>query len=192
MRLIFAENERNLMKHRKARWAAWLIIAVCATLTTFAGVEIADQMKSDVEKQPSIESKFDYLMNIISVEQAKIDAAKERKTEALMLLGQTAATTTNAAFVSNVVEILIENITFDGKYRGSEPAGEALAAIGEPAVPRLLQVFEDSAEALTVRAAAQALADMKSIGYRGFVNAQKDKMSAEAWKKLSMAPVDIL
>ena len=137
----------------------------------------------------SIESKFEILTNNLSAEKAKMDDATAEASVSLSQLANLAATATNAITVSNIVEILVSNIRIVGYNGNPEPAVTALARVGDPAVPRLLKIFEESRDADTVRRAAQALAFMKGPGFEPFVKAEKDKMSPGAWEILSNAQV---
>ena len=121
----------------------WMMITLFLglKLSAKAELEIDKEVQQQSDRRPTVESKISYLSSVLSEQTNSSKGANIRISSAIELLGEIGRTN---VVCTNVIRILVTNITFlDKRFNGS-PASHALVAIGEPAVPELLKVLEDA------------------------------------------------
>ena len=148
-----------------------------------AGDDIGAAVRKELDNRPSVDSKVEFLASVISETTAVVNAANDRNADAINLLAKTGGT--------NAIGVLVSNILSFDNLHHNFPAADALCAIGEPAVPQLLKVFDDASNPYAMDEAAQTLARIKGKHYKEFVDEEKNSMSPAAWKRLSSASVAI-
>lgn len=103
------------------------------------GFSIDPAIREEVNKLPTADLRIARLSAIVEANNKATNETQNLKaSSAIRLLGVIKST--------NSISILVSNLTFvDTKYHG-RPAVEALAAIGKPAMPQLLDVLKDPSE----------------------------------------------
>ena len=154
-----------------------MFIALAASvLSVCGGIEVDKGLSKQVDECPTIQEKIAYLASVISTNATSTTAGNLRTSSAITLLGRVGGT--------NVIQTLVTNLTFiDARYHGS-PASDALAKIGDPAVPELLNVVKESGDEEQIRWAAMTVGFIKRHMWKDFMDEQKHKLPEEAWKKL--------
>ena len=149
------------------------------------GFGIDPSLREEVNKLPTSELRIDRLSAIILSNNRATNETQNLKTSsAIRLLGVIRST--------NSVGVLVSNLTFTEVKTKERPAVQALAAIGEPAVPQLLDVLkEPSASEEKCSWAVEAMEWIKQAGthehmkdWARFLLEQKTKLPAKAWERL--------
>jgi hypothetical protein len=191
----------------------WCAGVRCATIALLLGSGLlamaADENDKEVQMQvderSSLETKMEYLRSVISQSEKASDAAATRKAFAIALLGKLAGT--------NAIATLVTNIDFVDKRTHTSPAVEALAKIGEPAIPELLRALEEyperprqrspelklpgtngphsssrtypPPEEIRILFIVEAICAIKGRTYQQFLDEQKGHVSEKVWSRLN-------
>lgn len=174
---------------------------ILALLPSARAQEIADKaLQAEVDHYTNTTLKIRFLSSVLGgVGAGSRQTNNLRISSAITLLGKIGGT--------NVIEILITNLTFiDHRYNGS-PASRALIVIGEPAVPKLLGVltessldlpqetsedmlaklqhgYKESPEESRVRWAALTIGLIESRHWKEFEDREKPKLPKKVWNML--------
>jgi hypothetical protein len=149
------------------------------------GFFIDPAVREEVNKLPTPGLRIDRLSAIIEANNKATNETQNLKaSSAIRLLGAVKST--------NCVSELVSNLTFTEIKTKQRPAVQALAAIGEAAIPQLLRVLEDSSaseekclwavEAMKWIKQASAYEHMKD--WVRFMLEQKSKLPPKAWERL--------
>jgi hypothetical protein len=143
------------------------------------------EVRENANKLPSEALRVNYLSSIVLANHASTNAVENSKAgAAIRLVGVIKS--------ANSISILISNLAFVDTNNHDRPAVEALAAIGDAAIPQLLGVLEDSSaseekclwavEAMKWIKQASAYEHMKD--WVRFMMEQKSKLPQKAWERL--------
>lgn len=151
-----------------------------ADLPAFIGIyTISQEVREEANKLATTESRIAYLSSVIASNAVDTSAVENfRKSSALRLMGIINST--------NTIPVLVSNLTFVDAKLPVRPAVEALAKIGEPAVPCLLEALKDpSASSEKVELIVQELRFIKKAQFDPenrwgkFVEENKGKLPPE-------------
>ena len=137
---------------------------------------IALEVRAAVNKFPTIEAQTEYLAGILTNQPAPTDVGNSQKVSAIRLLGYAGKT--------NSTDLLLSQIAFRDINGHSYPAVYALAHLGEAAVPKLLDLVDESTNQIAIANAVQTLVLIKGTNYETFVLRQKDNVRPDTWNKL--------
>jgi hypothetical protein len=151
--------------------------------------KISPEVREKANQLPTKALKLEYLTALVTNRIADSVADQGfKKASAIRLLGVIRDT--------NSVGVLVSVIAFkDVQYLGDRqihmwPAVDSLAAIGEPAVPQLLDIVKEiPKEDMRVSLAVQTLVKIKGTHYEEFVKEQKNKLPEAAWLNLCVYAV---
>ena len=132
---------------------------------------------NEANKLPTLEQRCAYLAAVVTNTPGSYSTNNFKVASAIRLLG--------VIHSSDSVGVLISKIDFDDIKYSSEPAVFALTAIGEAAVPRLMEVVKTPKRSTEARNAVEVLMGIKGSKYIDFVNEQKNMLPPEIWKRLS-------
>jgi hypothetical protein len=159
------------------KWRVAIVLLLTLTPQARSDDSIDKDVQHSVEQCPSADLKIEYLSTFIATNEDSAYATNNiRKSSAIALLGQVGGT--------NVIGILVSNLTYiDKRYNGS-PASHALIMIGEPAVPRLLDVLKNSEDEARIKWAALTIGFIENRDWTEFSEQQKKILPKEAWNRL--------
>jgi HEAT repeat protein len=150
------------------------------------GFFIDRSIREEVNKLPTADLRIARLSAIIEANNKATNEAQNLKaSSAIRLLGAVKST--------NCISELVSNLNFTEIKTKQRPVVQALAAIGEPAIPALLRVLEDSsASEEKCLWAVEAMKWIKQAGttiehtkeWDRFMLEQKNKMSKKGWERL--------
>ena len=136
-------------------------------------------VQKQVDQYPAVESKIKYLSSLVAEKEDSSNITNNiRKSSAILLLGKIGDT--------NVIDILVTNLTYFDKCHNGYPACRALIGIGEKAVPQLLEVLKDSNDEKKISFAASTigLIESRSGNWKEFGEQQKKTLPKKAWDRL--------
>jgi hypothetical protein len=150
---------------------------------------IRDQeLQKQVDARPTLDTKIQYLTSLLPREGKLLPAAEAQKDAALRLLGKvvTEAGVTNQA-TTNVIRLLVTNITYIDPQKRYSPASHALQVIGDRALPELLKTLEDapdpvvkgSPEEEKIFWTAVTISAIKMSKFKEFLATQKDRLPSK-------------
>jgi hypothetical protein len=141
------------------------------------GYEIDTNIWNEANKLPTMEQRYAYLAMVVKNMPVSYSTNNFKVASAIRLL--------EVIHSTNSIPVLASRIDFmDYKYN-NYPAMPALAALGEAAVPQLLEMVRKPKRPTWVRNTVEVLMNIKGEKYIAFVNEQKNSMPPEAWKRLS-------
>jgi hypothetical protein len=145
---------------------------------------ISSEVRSEANGLSSRELQRAFLVSVVASNSLETSESQNfRKASAIRLLGIVAST--------NEIPVLVSNIVFiDMKYR-DRPAVESLGAVGDAAVPALLEVLKKpSASEEDYASAVKALMLIKNANpnvrnWLEFINEQRNRLPKDAWEHLT-------
>jgi hypothetical protein len=142
-----------------------------------SGYLLAKDVRDWITVLPTSELQFAYLAGVLTNATTPATNDVDRKTTAILLLGLVGNT--------NSIDLLATQIAFKGGNAGhSYPGVFAFSQIGEPAIPKLLDVIRNSTNEVVIANAVKSLVIIKGTNYGQFVLTQKTNLLQIDWKKL--------
>lgn len=183
------EIQRNVFMKIKAICPTLLTISAVLFAEAFPGFaidpppqrsrsyDIDPDIRNEANRLTTMEQRCAYLATVVTNTPGSHSTNRFKVASAIRLL--------DAIHSTNLIPVLISQIDFmDHKYN-NYPAMPALAALGEAAVPQLLEAVKKPKRSTWARNAVETLMDIKGPKYIEFVEGQKNILSPDAWKRLS-------